>query len=93
MPLSVVYGDSAERSLRKMDPAQARVILRRIDRLAEETGNVDHTALKGRFRGLLKLRVGDYRVTYTVEREAGTLTEHLVGHRSEIYDITSEGDA
>ena len=92
MPLDILYSDSAVRSLQRIDRSRARAIVQRVERLADHSNELTHAALKGRFRGLLKLRVGDYRVTYTIERDAGTLTVHLVGHRSEIYDITMEDD-
>lgn len=32
-----------------------------------------------------KLRVGDYRIFYTVDLESDLLEIHIVGHRSEVY--------
>ncbi len=44
-------------------------------------------ALSGEFRGLLKLRVGPWRILYVVDRKARILKIQLVGHRSEIYRL------
>ncbi len=93
MKYRIVASEPFQRGLDRLDNRTAERINDGIERLAESLDEVHHPALKGRFRGLLKLRVGDYRVTYTIEREAGTLTVHLVGHRSEIYDITMEDNA
>jgi mRNA interferase RelE/StbE len=41
--------------------------------------------LSDEFKGAYKLRVGDWRVVYTVERK--TVVIQFVGHRKEIYKI------
>jgi mRNA interferase RelE/StbE len=42
--------------------------------------------LKGElWKDKFKLRVGDYRVIYSVDFEKKIITVHLIGHRSEIY--------
>lgn len=48
--------------------------------------------LSGSLRGLPKLRIGDYRVAYTVDRTAQAVTVHMVGHRREIYDIDDSAE-
>jgi mRNA interferase RelE/StbE len=42
-----------------------------------------HKRLRGRRE--FKLRVGDYRVLYEFDAEAGRIYLHYVGHRREIY--------
>jgi mRNA interferase RelE/StbE len=41
--------------------------------------------LTGEFRGLCKLRVGDYRVLYTFSQNEEEIIIHLVKHRREVY--------
>jgi mRNA interferase RelE/StbE len=41
--------------------------------------------LTGELKGLFKLRVGDYRIAYSIEEKKKLLTIHLIGHRREIY--------
>ena len=41
--------------------------------------------LAGRLRGLLRLRVGDYRALYTLDRENRRIIVRAVGHRSDVY--------
>lgn len=53
--------------------------------LAEHFAMVPLEALKGEWQGAYKLRVGDYRVLYTVEEDKGEIVVHLVRHRSEVY--------
>jgi len=46
---------------------------------------VSREALTGQFAGLLKFRVGDYRVLYEIIEEEQVLIVHVVGHRREVY--------
>ena len=58
----------------------------RIDRLADEPRPRDSVALKGKRRGYLRVRVGDYRVVYAVDDRARTVSIVNVGPRESIYD-------
>lgn len=68
MARSVVYSRDAAKTLLRIDRATADRIRRKVDLLAETpealAGNV--TALKGG-AGLMRLRVGDWRVIYTAD--------------------------
>ncbi len=37
-------------------------------------------------KGLMKLRVGDYRVIYSIKRETVTVHVIKIGHRKDVYD-------
>ncbi len=61
-------------------------ILDRVRWLASQFDDITPEPLRGKqWRGVLKLRVGDYRILYTANRRLRRLTIHLVGHRREIY--------
>ena len=53
--------------------------------LAENVDLVNHRALTGRWDGFYRLRAGDYRALYTIDRENRRIVVELVGHRSEVY--------
>ena len=57
----------------------------RLTWLAEHAELVNHRALTGRWDGLYRLRAGDYRALYTIDRENRRIVVHLVAHRSEVY--------
>lgn len=77
--------DAAAADLRRLDRAVARRIVQRIQWLAENIDLVSREALTGQFAGLLKFRVGDYRVLYEIIEEEQVLIVHVVGHRREVY--------
>jgi mRNA interferase RelE/StbE len=84
MVYSVIYQGPAEAVLRKLPrEAQAR-ILRKVDQLA---GNPfpPGTEKLNAARDLWRIRIGDYRVIYTVERKELLVLVLKVGHRREIY--------
>ena len=55
--------DEATRDLARLDKAVARRVTERLNWLAGNLRSVKPEALTGDLAGLLKLRVGDYRVT------------------------------
>lgn len=63
---------------------QRRRIQAAIDRLAEEPRPPGVRALKGR-PGEMQIRVGDYRVVYTIHDDHLLVLVVEVGHRREVY--------
>jgi len=78
----IVYKKSVHRDLKKLDKHEASNLLDQI-----ENDLSDHPAsfpiLKGKFSGLRKYRVGDYRVIYVI-LEADVVILRI-GHRREVY--------
>lgn len=42
--------------------------------------------LRGGLRGLYSLRIGEYRVIYSIDRERHELVLHAAKHRSKVYE-------
>jgi len=72
----------AERDLKKLDrPVAKRVV----DALKDlEEGRRFLEPLSGQFKGLFKLRVGDYRII-TQPQKPGTIIVRFIRHRSKAY--------
>ena len=51
--------------------------------LGENFDEIKPQALSANLSGLLKLRIGDYRIIYSFDQEF--ITIHQIGHRREIY--------
>jgi mRNA interferase RelE/StbE len=81
----VYFSQDAESSLGHLDKQVAQRILDRVKWLSVHVEDVNHKALSGTLRGIFKLRVGDYRVLYEVNRKTANLVIRFIGHRSEIY--------
>jgi mRNA interferase RelE/StbE len=75
---------AAVRQLRKLDGMVRRRVVTAIDRLAITPRPAGVKALTDH-PGLLRLRVGDYRVVYTVRNEQLVVLVIAVAHRREVY--------
>ncbi|MGH3786679.1 MAG: type II toxin-antitoxin system RelE family toxin [Pseudonocardiaceae bacterium] len=76
---------TASKVLRKLDPPTARRIRPAIDRLALDPRPHGASALTGR-PGLLRVRVGNYRIVYRVEDARLVVLVVSVDHRREVYE-------
>ena len=77
--------EEAVRDLERIDRTIGRRIVRRLEWLRANFGNITPEHLMGDLTGFCKFRVGDYRVIYEVLQEERVLVVHAIGHRSEIY--------
>lgn len=75
----------AAEALSRLDKTTAQRILKKLRWLSENLDSISVEALTGKLRGLFKLRVGDYRVFYSLDKTNTSLIVHEVGHRREIY--------
>ena len=75
---------AAARALRKLDP-QVRVRIQgAIALLAQDPRPPAARALRG--RPGLRVRIGDYRIIYTVQEDVLLVVVVTLGHRREIYE-------
>ena len=85
MPYSIEFQAGASREFNRLDTAAARLVQNKLDELASDVDSMRHIALTGPLRGLFRLRAGDYRALYTIDRENRRIIVHAVKHRSEVY--------
>ena len=71
--------------IERIGKSTARRILEKIRWLAENFEGTVPERLSGEFRKAFKLRVGNWRVIYTVNRKKRVLRICMIGHRSKIY--------
>jgi mRNA interferase RelE/StbE len=75
---------AALRALRKLDPPIARRIQGAISLLADDPRPPGARRLRG--RPGLRVRVGDYRIIYTVEDAVLLVVVVTLAHRRDVYD-------
>lgn len=84
----IEFDPSAEKEMNKLEPHQARRILRFLfERIAnlEDPRSIGE-ALKGsRFNTLWKYRVGDYRIITSIEDNVARILVVKLGDRKEVY--------
>jgi len=76
---------SADDDLRRLDKPIAQRILDKIKWLSQNFDELAHEKLAGELKEFYKLRIGSYRVIYTVDQEEYQLIIHALGHRCDIY--------
>lgn len=69
--------------LQRLDKPVGRRILNKITWLSQHFNNITPEPLSGELSGAFKIRIGDWRVIYTVEKEV--IVIQAIGHRREIY--------
>ncbi|MDN5940459.1 MAG: type II toxin-antitoxin system RelE/ParE family toxin [Nitrospira sp.] len=81
----VEFTPQALEDLSQLDRGIANRIVAKVQWLAKQYDHVQHETLTGRFAGLYKLRVGDWRVLYTTDPTKFIMTVHVIAHRSTVY--------
>lgn len=81
----IEWTEAALRDLEKLDRQVARRILRKLSWIKENFAGIVPEPLSGEFKGVYKLRVGAWRVIYTIEDD--TVVIQAIGHRREIYRV------
>ena len=81
MVYSIHYKKSVARDLKNLDKGEAKKVIDRLERDLRKDPDAGEQ-LKGKFAGLCRLRVGDYRVVYTRTKD-GVLVL-LVAHRKDV---------
>jgi mRNA interferase RelE/StbE len=76
---------AADRDLGRLPPDVERRVIERIEALGEDPRPPGATALRGALKGLRRIRVGDYRVSYVVDDATRVVTIAEVGYRRDIY--------
>lgn len=85
-PYYVEFRPEASENLGRLSKSNAQRVLNKIKWLANNFDAVSHEALTAELKGLFKLRIGDYRVIYSIVRKERLVIIHLVGHRRNIYE-------
>ena len=81
----IEWNEAAIKDLANLDKPVAQRILKKIDWLSDNFEKVIPEPLIAQFKGTYKLRIGDWRVVYTIEGQ--TLVIQFIGHRRDIYRI------
>lgn len=84
LPYAVSFRRSAEKDMRKLDAKTQTRVFKAIEPLAVEPRPDGCRKLQGSDNAY-RIRVGDYRVVYTVDDEIRIVAIERVGHRRDVY--------
>ena len=85
---SIVWLKSAHKSFEKLPMTIQKAIIKQIDFLPTSHENSDIKKLKG-YLDLYRLRVGDYRIIFSINKQEQQIRISAVGHRRDIYNLIS----
>ena len=83
----ISFSSRAEADVSRLDISVAERVLKKLRWLAESLEIITPERLSGKWESVFKLRVGDYRILYTFDREKQQIIVHFVRHRREVYKI------
>jgi mRNA interferase RelE/StbE len=82
LSFKIAFKKSVARDLKRIDKDQSARILSKIDEELPEKAE-SFPVLSGKFSGLRKFRVGDYRVIYSIIGDTALILR--ISHRREVY--------
>ncbi len=82
MNYKITFKESVSRDLKKIDKHQVNKILNKIEEILSERAETI-PSLKGKFSGLRRLRIGNYRVIYAIIEDSVLITR--IQHRKDAY--------
>ncbi len=83
---SVTYTADALRALQTMDPVIAKRVRLKLLALARDPKRQNNNVKKLTGVEGYRLRIGDWRVIYTLRQQILTVVVVTIGHRSEVYE-------
>lgn len=85
MTFRVQFTPESDSDLDHLDSTASNRVLAKIKWLSLHFESTKRNALTGDMRGLFRLRIGDYRVVYSLDEKAQVITIHSIGHRKDVY--------
>lgn len=86
MKWKVTYKKSIQKDLKKISKDIQYIIKRAIEEKLMNDPLKFGLPLRRSLKGLMKLRVGDYRIIYSIESQIVTVHVIKIGHRKEVYE-------
>ena len=81
----IVYKQSVQKDLKKIPKKIKYLIKKAIEERLKAHPVYFGTLLRQNLKGLMKLRVGDYRIIYSVKKDTVIVFIIQIGHRKEVY--------
>ena len=81
----IVYKSSVQKDLKKIPKKIKPLIKRAIEEKLTVNPVYFGTPLKQNLKALMKLRVGNYRIIYSIKKETVIVFVIKIGHRKEVY--------
>ena len=81
----IVYKKSVRKDLKRISPDVRNILRRAIEEKLKIHPLRYGVPLRRTLKGLMKLRVGDYRIIYSIQKKTVLVSIIKLGHRREVY--------
>jgi mRNA interferase RelE/StbE len=85
MIYSIVFSKSSVKQLKKLDKNTIQRVLSKIEDLSKNPRPIGCKKLEGTKDELWRIRIGEYRVIYSIDDEVKIVDIENIGHRKDIY--------
>ena len=85
MSFKIVYSKSALKEIKSLPAIYAKKIIEKSEQLSENPRPSGCKKLVGSKEELWRIRVGDYRILYTIEDQIKIVDIRSVGNRKDVY--------
>ena len=85
LPYNINFTPQGFKSLESLDREIAQRILEKLKWFIKHIDKIRGIPLSADFKGLYKLRMGDWRIIYSIDHKERLATIHKIGHRRDIY--------
>jgi mRNA interferase RelE/StbE len=82
----IMFVSGLDKELKKIPKADQKRILNKVETLAENPFPSGYKPLQGQLSGYYRIRSGDYRIVYSVNKEKVTILILKIGQRGSIYE-------
>ena len=86
MSYLVTFDEAVDKDLEDMPPDVRVRLFARADILTNNPRPGASRELTGKLRGYRRLRLGDYRVVYSIDEAVKEVTVWAIGHRRDVYE-------
>jgi len=81
----IIWKNSVHQDLKKINPAAVPTIVREVKDLALNPFPIGFKQLRGN-RKLYRIRIGDYRAIYEIDKEERSIKIVRIRHRKDVYE-------
>jgi mRNA interferase RelE/StbE len=82
----ILFVSGLDKDLKKIPKANQKRIISKVESLAENPFPSGYKALQGNLAGYYRIRSGNYRIVYSVDKEKVIILILKIGHRGSIYE-------
>ena len=82
----IIFVSGLDKDLKQIPKADRKRIMKKVESLATNPFPLGYKLLQGNLSGYYRIRSGNYRIIYSVDKEKITILILKIGQRGSVYD-------